>query len=230
MTRHHRAHSPKRSAVTTLGGGVGWELQRLYLALTNETRCRSLLETRGPGFVMPDDSGYASLDGEEPSVDELVAVVDRSFELRPLQRDMDDIEVIFGGFGDPLLRADLLCTTVERVKTSRHGTSFRALTSGLFGDPAEVLDPLESVGVKRLTVALNAANPKQYADLMSPTQFGFSEVCNFVVSAAERGMTVSCTAVENGKVDVKKVRKLAMSLGAAEFRVRSFAEKETEAS
>jgi TatD family-associated radical SAM protein len=213
----------RRGIAYTLGGG-GWELQTLYLALTNATKCRALIDTRGPGFTMPDSSGYAPLEGDEPTVDELVAVIDRSFDLRPLQRDMDDIEVVFGGYGDSLLRVQLLCETVERVRADRHGTSFRAMTSGLFADAATVLDPLDAAGVKRVTVALNAANPQQYKDVMAPSDptLGFSDVCSFVVAAAERGMQVSCTAVENGVVDTKKVRKLAMALGASEFRVRTF--------
>ena len=60
--------------------GIGYVCNgKLFVALTNETspNCGvSLLKTRGPGFVMPSDTGYAVLE-EEPDSKDLANCIDR---------------------------------------------------------------------------------------------------------------------------------------------------------
>lgn len=58
---------------------------------------------------------------------------------------------------------------------------------------------------------------------MAPTNGkGFPDVCNFVVSAAEAGMDVTCAAVETPGVKMNDVRQLAASLGATTFKTRPY--------
>jgi hypothetical protein len=57
--------------------------------------------------------------------------------------------------------------------------------------------------------------------MQPPGDLGFQDVCNFVMVAAESGMSVECTAIDGIKgVKVKQVQKVAHGCGASEFRVR----------
>ena len=88
-----------------------------------------------------------------------------------------------------------------------------------FGQP----EALKGGGVKQVTVALAAHTPPLYEKLMAPQDGrGFGDVCAFVDACAQAGLLVECTAVEAPGVNKDATRKLAMSLGAAEFRVRSY--------
>ena len=67
------------SAAARARPGAAYSLGRtLYLALTNASNAASILDTRGPGFAMPPDSGFRLLpaDAPEPSAEELAAIVD----------------------------------------------------------------------------------------------------------------------------------------------------------
>lgn len=68
----------------------------------------------------------------------------------------------------------------------------------------------------------------QYTKVMQPpSDLGFQDVCNFVMVAAESGMTVECTAIEGMKeVKVKQVQRVAHGCGATDFRVRKWIPEE----
>lgn len=51
---------------------------RLYLSLTNESPTTGILETRGPGFKMPESSKFAIL-LHEPTPEELVMIIDDTY-------------------------------------------------------------------------------------------------------------------------------------------------------
>ena len=62
--------------------------------------------------------------------------------------------------------------------------------------------------------------------MQPPSGLGFQNVCNFVMVAAESGMSVECTAVEGIQgVKVKQVQKVAHGCGATEFRLRKWVPK-----
>jgi TatD family-associated radical SAM protein len=204
--------------------GVAYTLNRaLYLSLTNENICTSLVTSRGPAFSMPASSGFALLeDGYEPSSDDIFNVVDSVYETLDIgSMGEDDKGICFTGFGDPLLRIDTLCESVQKIKQSRHGIPVSLTTSGLFD--TELVARLNESGVRQITVNLNAADPKTYTDLMMPSNGkGFGDVCSFVIACAENGMDVTCAAVEHPSLNIKDVRSLALSLGALEFKPRPF--------
>jgi TatD family-associated radical SAM protein len=205
--------------------GVAYILRdALYLSLTDFSPCTTLVKTRGPGFQMPSSSGFCAFGDKdkEPSVEELVAIIDDCYEAATIVgMGEEDQGVTFAGLGDPLEKIDILLETVHESKQKRHGIPFSVTTSGLYD--VSIAGQLKNGGVKAITVALNAADPKTYSNLMIPTNGkSFGDVCNFVVAAAEIGMNVTCTAVEAPGVDTTSVRKLAESLGASEFKLRSF--------
>jgi hypothetical protein len=148
--------------------GVAYVLNNaLYLSVTNRAPCTGLIATRGPGFIMPAESGFVLLPVEgaegggpyEPTAAELAAAVEEVYaDLEIVGMGENDAGVSFTGAGDPLLRVETVLETAALVKQRRHGISFSVTTSGLFCP--SVPAALHAGGVTSVTVALNAADPK----------------------------------------------------------------------
>lgn len=62
-------------------------------------------------------------------------------------------------------------------------------------------------------------NPKQYLEIMEPKDpnVGFHTACNFILACVDKGLNVTCTAVERPDVNISRVRELSYSLGASKF-------------
>ena len=222
------ASSAASRAAAAARPGLAYSLGRtLYLSVTNRANAASILDTRGPGFRMPDSSGFLLLpdDAPEPTSDELAAVVDACYaDMDIVGMGENDPGVVFAGAGEPLLRPDVLVDTVRKVRAdfSRHGVPFRVHTNGLH--PPSVVAALADAAVDRVTVALATADPRQYEALMRPhpNAGGHADVCGFVAECVEAGVPVECVVVEAPGVDVAAARKLAIALGAVEFRTREY--------
>eukprot|EP00051_Salpingoeca_urceolata_P017252 m.233556 g.233556 ORF g.233556 m.233556 type:complete len:299 (-) comp18902_c1_seq8:2837-3733(-) len=211
------------AAVRAARQGVSYTLGgRLYLALTNKSNARRLIDTRGPGFAMPADSHFAPLDDPEPEPAELAAIVSAAYEDSEIGgMGESDTGVTFAGLGEPLLRLDRLVETIALVKEHRHGVPFRVVTNGLFG--TEEAAQVAECGVSKATVSLMSADPRQHAELMDPAEGrAHSDVCAFVCALAEAGVEVECTAVKAPGVDVSAARALSEALGAVAFRTRDY--------
>mmetsp|Transcript_26666 Transcript_26666/g.50687 ORF Transcript_26666/g.50687 Transcript_26666/m.50687 type:complete len:212 (-) Transcript_26666:251-886(-) len=205
------------------GRGMAYTLRNyLYVALTNETPACSLMASRGPGFKMPPSSGFEPLpqDGE-PTAEQVFAIVEDAYK-----EDGEVPEgVVYGGLGDPLLRLTVVQDSARLIKAKRHGVGLRVTTCGLVApqESYSVAQTLWDCGVKHASVSLNTADPKQYMQMMQPTNgLGHSEVCTFITLLAEVGVKVTCTAVERPEVDIAATRSLGMALGAVDFRSRSY--------
>eukprot|EP01034_Spumella_vulgaris_P029472 gene29472-36533_t len=119
---------------------------------------------------------------------------------------MESEEITFAGHGEPLLRFNLICESAEAIKDQRHGV------------PLKIADGLKSSGIDLISVSLMSDNPKQYSDIMQPTDGrNFGDVCSFVMACVESGLDVTCTAVERPGVNIRNVRELSSSLGATRF-------------
>jgi TatD family-associated radical SAM protein len=163
---------------------------------------------------------------DEPTSDTLLHAVDQAFENGQIAvSDMDSAPITFAGYGEPLLRPDLLCNTAQLIKERRHGVPLRVKTLGLVSmDKAtDVASELKDSGIDLISIGLHANNPPQYKSIVHPLgKEGFSEVCSFIIACVEAGLEVECQAVETPGVNVSDVRKLALSLGAHHFTTQSF--------
>lgn len=195
----------------------------LYIALTNKCNAgTTLMSSRGPGFRMPESSGFAPL-AAEPTAKECASIINEHYNshVNILGMGENDAGVAFAGLGEPLLRLPVLLETVTAVKESRHGIPFRVVTNGLF--PTDVAAQLKDGGIDQVSVALMCNTPHQYEKIMRPPLgLGHQDVCNFVVALSEAGVDVECTMVKIPGVNVGETKKLAEALGALRFRAREF--------
>lgn len=163
---------------------------------------------------------------DEPTSDMLLQAIEDAFECGLVAvSDMDSAPITFAGYGEPLLRSEVICDTASMIKERRHGVSLRVESNGLVDleSGASVASRLKESGVDQISIGLHATSPPQYQKMMKPHgEKGFGEVCSFVMACVEAGMEVECQAVEASGVDISAVRQLALSLGAHNFSAISY--------
>lgn len=184
----------------------------LYLNITN--RCSNRC-TFCPKFDDLTVKGHNLMLDGEPTFEEVMAAIGH-----PSGID----EIVFCGFGEPLLRLDLVRQVAGELK--RRGYTIRINTDGQANQVhgRNILPELSGL-VDSLSVSLNAPDAATYSRLCN-TPFGdagFSAVCDFIRSATAHIPQVIASAVTVPGVDIEACRVLAEQLGA-EFRVREYTE------
>lgn len=203
----------------------------VYVALTNRTNTTSLLQARGPGFVMPAASGFAPLPPKfEPEAAEVLAALEPA-----LHPDTDErvSAVVFAGVGEPLLRIRVLEGVATALSAAHGSVALRVNTNGCMpaSEAPGVALRLKKAGLMAVSVAIATHDPEQYDSLMQPEPLryspafslplGHAEVCCFVQACVAQGLQVECTAAAVPGVDIGATAELAGALGAS-FRERSW--------
>lgn len=150
---------------------------------------------------------------EEPTADELI---------REIGDPKRYAEIVFCGYGEPLLRLDVVKAVASQVK--RLGGRVRIDTNGHANliHKRNVLPELAGL-VDAVSVSLNAQNAELYNTISQP-QFGvgtYEAVKDFIREAKKYIPDVTATVVTLPSVDVEACRKIADELGAR-FRVREY--------
>jgi TatD DNase family protein len=184
----------------------------LYLNITN--RCSNRC-TFCPKFEEFTVKGHELKLSHEPNLAEVMAAVDDASGFD---------EVVFCGYGEPLIRLDLVKEVAAQLKS--RGLKVRINTDGQANlvHGRNILPELAGL-VDALSVSLNAADAETYARLCN-TPFGdagFQGVCDFLREAKRHIPQVVASAVALPGLDIARVRALAQELGV-EFREREYAE------
>ncbi len=184
----------------------------LYLNITNRCSNRCSFCAKFDNFTV---KGHNLLLDGEPSFEEVMAAIGQP-------QGID--EVVFCGYGEPLIRLDLVKRVAAELK--QRGYFIRINTDGQANlvHGRNVLPELAGL-VDSISVSLNAPDAETY-DRLCNTPFaaaGFVAVCDFIRTATDYIPQVVASAVTVPGVDIEACRKLAEALGA-EFRVREFAE------
>jgi len=132
-------------------------------------------------------------------------------------------EVVFCGFGEPLLRLDAVKEIAAELKA--RGARVRVNTDGL-GNLVHGRDILPELAglVDALSVSLNAPDAQTYARIC-PNRYGaasFSALLDFLREAPKHVPKVSATAVALPGLDPEAVRRLAESIPGVSFRLRPY--------
>jgi hypothetical protein len=99
---------------------------KLYLSLTNECNSLNSVTLRGPSFQMPATSGFAlipkGLDFVEPTAEQVADAVEAAFDEGKIEvGSMEADEITYAGFGEPLLRLDVLTNSAKLIKSKVGG-------------------------------------------------------------------------------------------------------------
>lgn len=130
-------------------------------------------------------------------------------------------EVVFCGYGEPLLRWEVVRDLAARVKAA--GVRTRVNTDGLASlvSGQDVVAALAGV-VDALSVSLNAADAASYAAVCR-SRYGesaFAAVCDFLRGARGRIPDVTASVVALPGLDLEACRRLAEDELGVRFRVR----------
>jgi TatD DNase family protein len=151
---------------------------------------------------------------KEPSVEEIVDSV---------YTPGDYEEVVFCGYGEPLLRLETVMEASKKLK-DKGAKRIRVNTNGQ-GNLIHKRNIVPELArfVDSISISLNVYNTKLYTKICNP-KFGeeaFRAVLDFILECKKYIPNVSCTAVDLPNLDVNPCEKIAKDLGIR-FRKRGY--------
>ncbi len=187
----------------------------LYINLTNRctNACTYCIKYKWDGSFMGNDLRLE----KEPSSEEVIAAIGDPARYR---------EIIFCGYGEPLIPLEVLKTVARSVK--ERGGKVRVNTAGhanLF-HKRNILPDLAGL-VDAISISLNAADAEAYVAINRP-QFGeaaFREVIDFARESKKSIPDVTITAVALPGLDTARVERIAREQGVS-FRLRPYLDDE----
>ena len=159
-----------------------------------------------------------------PTAQQLLDTAEQAYQAGYEQNASTEFELqglAIAGIGDPLLQLELLNEFLPAFKAKRHGVPVTLVSYGLVApsDALALCQQLMALEVEKLEIYLPASNPPAYQQAVKPTQLGFSEVCQFIHTASEAGLQVTCFAYAP-VAQQSELRALALDLGARAFVVK----------
>jgi len=184
----------------------------LYLNITNRCSNRCTFCAKFDDFTV---KGHFLRLESEPGFAEVMAAIGE-------HKGYD--EVVFCGFGEPLLRLDLVREVAAELK--KRGVRTRINTDGQANlvHGRNILPELSGL-IDSVSVSLNAADALTYLKLCN-SPFGekaFPGICEFLKEAKKHIPRVVATAVTVPGLNIAGIKGLAESLGV-EFREREYSE------
>lgn len=183
----------------------------LYVNLTNRCTLRCTFCSKFRDWVVKGHN--LRLPGEPSSEDLWKALEEAGFRQYR--------EVVFCGYGEPLLRWEVVRDLGRRVRAA--GVPVRVNTDGLasrvFGldVPAALAE-----SVDEYSVSLNAPDPATYARICRSSlgEEAHRAICDFIRSARRHASKVTATVVDLPGLDIEAARRLAEEDLGVRFRVR----------
>jgi len=195
-------------------GRIAYRIRNsLYLNITNRCTSRCSFCARDTDAFV---KGHNLKLKKEPSADEIIQAIGE-----PGNCD----EVVFCGYGEPLLRLDTVKSVASWLKSKDlKALKVRVNTNGHANliHKRNILSELKGL-VDVYSISLNAQNRELYDSICQPSiDRAWDGTVDFIRKAAQTsGAEVVATVVEMPGVDVKECEKIAHSLGA-KFRARAF--------
>jgi TatD DNase family protein len=184
----------------------------LYLNITNRCTNHCTFCTKFKDFTV---KGHQLCLEREPSAQEVIAAIGD-----PAGYD----EVVFCGYGEPLLRLDLVKEVAGWLKS--RGMAVRINTDGQANlvHGHNILPELAGL-VDTLSVSLNAADAATYQRICQSAcgEAGYAAILEFLHEAKKHIPSVTATAVALPGIDMAACRRVTRELGV-EFRERIFNE------
>ena len=157
------------------------------------------------------------LDNEDFSAQDVIEQL-KNFEITS--------EIVFCGYGEPLLKLEILKEVAKYIKQNYPETKIRINTNGHANYVYKRNIVLELKGlVDKISVSLNASSAEEYNELSKPKfDNAYDEVKKFIKCCSEEGIQTDASIVDGYKgrrLDVEKCRLIAQELGA-NLRVREW--------
>lgn len=144
------------------------------------------------------------------------------------KKDQLSPEIIFCGYGEPMLKLDVLKQVAKYIKETYPKTIIRVNTNGHANlvYKRNVLPELKGL-VDKFSISLNGENEEVYNELSQPNvENAYTAVKDFIKESVKNGFDTTATIVtgyKNYKVDMPKCIEITEELGA-KFRERPWIE------
>lgn len=151
----------------------------------------------------------------EPSLEEVIKAID-NYSHRKFK------EIVFCGYGEPLLRLDLILNVSRYLKQKGFYVRINTNGTGNLIHKKSIVSYLVNL-VDEVCVSLNVDSGEKYYQICRP-QFGentFEEVKKFVLECKKALPKVSVTFLNLPQVDLKNCQQIAQQLGV-DFRIREY--------
>lgn len=135
-------------------------------------------------------------------------------------------EVVFCGYGEPMLKLDILKEVAKYIKDNYPNIKIRVNTNGHanYIYKRNVVPELKGL-VDEFSVSLNGENSEEYNELSQPKiENAYEEVKNFIKACSEENIETVASVVEGYKgrhINLEKCEEIANNLGA-KFRAREW--------
>lgn len=186
----------------------------MYINLTNKCTSNCVFCIRNSG----DTVGGVNLilEDEKYSPEDIIKEIANSFS-------HICNEIVFCGYGEPLIKLDELKKTAEFIKKTYPNIPVRINTNGHANIIHKRNIAPELVGlIDRVSVSLNAHNPELYAQLTGSTAYEGVKI--FIKECVKNGLDTTATVVSgfgDYKINLEKCREISETLGA-KFRIREW--------
>lgn len=189
--------------------------KKIYINLTN--RC-----TNDCIFCLRNDKDDVCgqklwLDSEDLTTEDVIEQL-KNFELSS--------EVIFCGYGEPMLKFEILRQVAKYIKENFPNIKIRINTNGHANFVYKKNIVPELVGlIDEISVSLNGTTSEEYDEFSQPKFNGaYDEVKSFIKACSDAGITTVASVVDGYKgkrLDIQKCEQIANELGA-KLRVREW--------
>lgn len=183
---------------------------KLYLNITN--RC-----TNDCSFCIRNSSRGVGQDlflDKEPTSTEVLEAIEKL----PVSE-----EITFCGFGEPLLRPEIVVEVSKEIK-KRYGSKIRINTNGLSEKVLnkKIVPSLEGI-IDTVSISLNAHDAKSYYEFCKPKTGidSYQAVIDFACESKKFIPRVVLTVVEVPGVDIERCKQISQEL-SIELRIRYF--------
>lgn len=166
------------------------------------------------------------LDNENSTAQDVI----EQFELKRNElltvQNLPFTETIFCGYGEPMLKFDVLKEVAKYIKNSYPNTKIRVNTNGHanFVYKRNVVPECKEL-IDEFSVSLNGSSAQEYNELSQPKfENAYDEVKKFIKVCSDEKISVVASVVEGYKgrhLDLKSCEQIAKNLGA-KFRVREW--------
>lgn len=155
------------------------------------------------------------LESEDFTADDVIAQLDKYNKPQ---------EVVFCGYGEPLMKFNLLKEIATYVKKQNIKTRINTNGIGNIINKRDVVPELANI-IDEVSISLNAPTKKQYNEISKPKyENAYEAMLDFAEKCVENNIKTTLTVVDEYptyKLDIQKCKEIADKIGA-NFKVRKW--------
>lgn len=166
------------------------------------------------------------LDDENSTADDVIKQFEEKRNELLTTHNLPFKELIFCGYGEPMLKFDVMKQVAKYIKDKYPETKIRVNTNGHANYVYKKNVVPECKGlIDEFSVSLNGSTKEEYDELSQPKfDEAYEEMKKFIKACSDEEISVVASVVEGYKgrhLDLEKCEEIAKSLGA-KFRVREW--------